>query len=55
MLLTHVHTRLLMNGLAQLTDPDTPAPTALRTAARNYRRALDQFAGRPDSPHEHQT
>jgi hypothetical protein len=44
MLLTHVHTRLLMPGLAQLTDPDPPAPTALRTAARNYSRALDQFS-----------
>jgi hypothetical protein len=44
MLLTHVHTRLLMPGLAQLTDPDPPAPTALRAAARNYRRALDQLS-----------
>ena len=43
MLLTHVHTRLLMPGLAQLTDPDPPAPTALRTA-HNYSRALDQFS-----------
>ena len=36
MLLSHVHTRLLLPGLAQLTDPDPPAPSALRTAARNY-------------------
>ena len=43
MLLSHVHTRLLMPGLAQLTDPDPPAPSPLRTAARNYRRALDQL------------
>ena len=43
MLLTHVHTRLLQPGLAQLTDPDPPAPTTLRTAARNYQRALDQL------------
>jgi hypothetical protein len=43
MLLNHVHTRLLLPGLAQLTDPDPPAPSPLRTAARNYRRALDQL------------
>jgi hypothetical protein len=43
MLLTHVHTRLLLPGLAQLADPDPPAPSALRTAANNYRRALDQL------------
>jgi hypothetical protein len=36
MLLSHVHTRL--PGLAQLTDPDPPAPSLLRTAARNYQR-----------------
>jgi hypothetical protein len=39
----HVHTRLLLPGLAQLTDPDPPAPSLLRTAARNYRRALEQL------------
>jgi hypothetical protein len=44
MLLNHVHTRLLMPGLAQLADPDPPAATALRTAARNYSRALDQLS-----------
>ena len=43
MLLTHIHTRLLLPGLAQLTDPDPPAPSTLRTAARNYQRALDQL------------
>jgi hypothetical protein len=42
MLLTHLQTRLLQPGLAQLTDPDPPAPTALRTAARDYQRALDR-------------
>ncbi|HTF47840.1 MAG TPA: hypothetical protein VK735_10355 [Pseudonocardia sp.] len=42
-LLNHLHTRLLLPGLAHLTDPDPPAPTALRTAARDYRRALDQL------------
>ncbi len=43
MLLSHIHTRLLLPGLAQLTDPDPPEPTALRTADRNYRHALDQL------------
>ena len=43
MLLTHLHTRLLHPGLAQLTDPDPPTPTTLRTAARNYQRALDHL------------
>jgi DNA-binding transcriptional ArsR family regulator len=44
MLLSHVHTRLLLPGLAHLTDPDPPTPTALRTAARNYSRALHQLS-----------
>jgi hypothetical protein len=44
MLITHLHTRILQPGLAQLTDPQPPAPTALRAAARNYQRALDQLA-----------
>ncbi len=43
MLLTHLQTRLLQPGLAQLTDPDPPAPSTPRTAARNYQRALDQL------------
>ena len=43
MLLSHVHTRLLLPALAHLTDPDPPAPSTLRTAAHNYRRALDQL------------
>jgi hypothetical protein len=43
MLITHIHTRLLQPGLAQLTDPDPPAPSALRTAARNYQHALDHL------------
>jgi hypothetical protein len=38
-----IHTRLLLPGLAHLTDPDPPEPSTLRTAARNYRRALDQL------------
>jgi hypothetical protein len=43
MLLTHVHTRLLQPGLAQLTDPAPPAPSQLRVAARAYQHALDQL------------
>jgi len=43
MLLSHVHTRLLLPGLTQLTDPAPLEPSPLRTAARNYRRALDQL------------
>jgi len=43
MLISHVHTRLLLPGLAQLTDPDPPTPSILRTAARNHRRAIDQL------------
>lgn len=43
MLITHIDTRLLQPGLAQLTDPAPPAPGSLRTAARNYQRALDEF------------
>jgi hypothetical protein len=43
MLLNHVHTRLLQPGLAQLTDPTPPTPSTLRTAARNYQRALDEL------------
>ena len=46
MLLSHVHTRLLLPCLAQLTDP-TPAPINLRTAADNSR-ALDQLTDKPD-------
>ena len=43
MLLSHIHTRLLLPGLAQLADPAPPAPSPLRTAARAYQRALDQL------------
>lgn len=43
MLLTHLHTRLLQPGLAHLTDPSPPAPSTLRTAARNYQHALNQL------------
>jgi hypothetical protein len=43
MLLSHLHTRLLLPSLAQLTDPDPPAPSPLRTAARHYQHAIDQL------------
>src|SRR3954451_19495602 len=43
MLLTRAHTSLLLPGLAQLTDPEPPAPSRLRTAARNYEQAIDQL------------
>jgi DNA-binding transcriptional ArsR family regulator len=43
MLITHIDTRLLQPGLAQLTDPDPPTPSELRTASRNYQRALDKL------------
>jgi hypothetical protein len=43
MLLTHVHTRVLQPGLAQLLDPAPPRPTPLRSAARAYQDALDQL------------
>src|SRR3954468_4754248 len=45
MLLTHVHTRVLQPGLAQLLDPAPPRPTPLRSAARAYQDALDQLTG----------
>jgi hypothetical protein len=41
--LTRVHDRLLRTGLAQLTDPSPPAPTALRAADRAYQAALDDL------------
>ncbi|HKR52440.1 MAG TPA: hypothetical protein VJT72_23260 [Pseudonocardiaceae bacterium] len=43
MLITHLYTRLLHPGLAQLTDPDPPTPSTLRTAARNYQHALNHL------------
>jgi len=41
--LTRVHDRLLRTGLAQITDPRPPAPTALRAADRAYQAALDDL------------
>jgi hypothetical protein len=42
--LTRVHDRLLRTGLAQLTDPDPPAPAPLRAADRAYQAAIDDLA-----------
>ncbi|MGH3565410.1 MAG: hypothetical protein ACRDRH_05155 [Pseudonocardia sp.] len=41
---THAHDHLLRTGLAQVTDPDPPAPSRLRTAARAYQAAFDDLA-----------
>jgi len=46
--LTRLHNRLLRTGLAELTDPDPPAPSQLRAADRAYTTAfntLTQHAG----------
>jgi hypothetical protein len=37
---THAHDHLLRTGLAELTDPDPPTPSRLRTAARAYQTAF---------------
>jgi hypothetical protein len=41
--LTRVHDRLLRTGLAQITDPSPPAPTALHAADRAYQAAIDDL------------
>ena len=41
--LTRLHNRVLRTGLAQLTDPDPPASTALRAADRAYQAAIDDI------------
>ena len=41
--LTRLHDRLLRTGLAQLTDPDPPAPAALRAADRAYQAAVSEL------------
>src|SRR5512133_284777 len=43
MLITHIDTRLLRPGPAHLTDPEPPAASTLRTAARAYQRQLDKL------------
>ncbi len=45
-LLLRVHDRLLRPGLAQLTDPDPPAPTPLRTALNRLNDEIDRHAQR---------
>jgi hypothetical protein len=41
--LTRVHDRLIRTGTAHLTDPDPPAQSPLRAAARAYDTALDRI------------
>jgi hypothetical protein len=41
--LTRIHDRVLRTGLAQITDPSPPAPTALRAADRAYQAAIDDL------------
>ena len=41
--LTRLHDRLLRTGLAELTDPSPPAPSALRAADRAYQAAIDDL------------
>ena len=45
-LLLRVHDRLIRPGLAQLTDPDPPAPTALRTALERLNSEIDRHVQR---------
>lgn len=40
LLFTHAHDHLLRTGLAEITDPDPPAPSPLRHAARAYQAAF---------------
>jgi hypothetical protein len=41
--LTHAHDHLLRTGLAHITDPDPPEPTALRKASRDYQHAFHEL------------
>lgn len=41
--LTCLHDRFLRTGLAELTNPDPPAPSPLRAAARTYQTAVDDL------------
>jgi hypothetical protein len=43
-LLPRVHDRLVRTGLSQLADPDPPAPSRLRNAARAFQAAVDDLA-----------
>jgi hypothetical protein len=44
LLFTHAHDHLLRTGLAEITDPDPPAPSRLRTADRTYKTAFNDLA-----------
>ncbi|MGH3656123.1 MAG: hypothetical protein ACRDUA_05645 [Micromonosporaceae bacterium] len=44
LLFTRAHDHLLRTGLAEITDPDPPAPSRLRSATRAYQAALDDLA-----------
>jgi hypothetical protein len=48
--LTRVHDRLIRTGAAQLTDPDPPRRSPLRTAARAYDTALDRLTEQAGLP-----
>jgi hypothetical protein len=41
--LTRLHDRVLRTGLAEITDPDPPASTALRAADRAYQAVIDDI------------
>jgi hypothetical protein len=43
LLFTHAHNHLLRTGLAQITDPDPPAPSRLRAATRAYQAAFNEL------------
>ncbi len=42
--LTRVHNRLIRIGLAELTDPDPPMTTPLRTAMDRLNKEIDHLA-----------
>jgi hypothetical protein len=44
--LTRVHNRILYTGLAEITGPDPPRPSKLRSAAHTYQTAIDDLANR---------
>jgi hypothetical protein len=44
--LTRLHRRVLNTGLAELTEPNPPTPTWLRTTARAYDKAFDNLIAR---------
>jgi hypothetical protein len=44
LLFTRAHDHLLRTGLAEITDPDPPAPSRLRAADRAYQHAFDELA-----------